>query len=208
MSKQTGNKGGDSFLIKLASFIVDKKSLIFLIFAILLIFSAFSRNWVEVENALDVYLPDDSETRQGINVMDEQFTTFGSAEIMFANITLAEAQAIDGQLSCMDGVQSVDFDNSADHYNNVSALYAVTFDYDEDDERCLTSLDAITQAYSAYDTYISTDLGNADAESLSSEVSVIMIFVAIIVIAVLIFTSQTYAEVPVLLLTFVSANAA
>ncbi len=205
MSKQTGNKDGDSFLIKLASFIVDKKSLIFLIFAILLVFSAFSRNWVEVENALDVYLPDDSETRQGINVMDEQFTTFGTAEIMFANVTLAEAQAIDGQLSCMDGVQSVDFDNSADHYNNVSALYAVTFDYDEDDERCLTSLDAITQAYSAYDTYISTDLGNAAAESLSSEVNVIMIFVAIIVIAVLIFTSQTYAEVPVLLLTFVSA---
>ncbi|HRV73866.1 MAG TPA: MMPL family transporter [Eubacteriales bacterium] len=205
MSKRNDKKGGDSFLIKLSSFIVDKKSLIFLVFIILLVFSAFSRNWVEVENALDVYLPDDSETRQGIDIMDEQFTTFGTAEIMFANITLDEAQQINERLSDMDGVQSVSFDDSTEHYNNVSALYDITFDYDEDDERCLDSLDAITEAYSAYDTYISTDLGNADAESLSAEINAIMVFVALIVVSVLILTSETYAEIPVLILTFLSA---
>lgn len=93
---------------------------------ILLVFSAFSRNWVEVENALDVYLPDDPETRQGIDIMDEQFTTFGTAEIMFANVTLEEAETIEARLAAMDGVQSVDFDGGAEHFNNVSALYAVT----------------------------------------------------------------------------------
>lgn len=118
MSKRNDKKGGDSFLIKLSSFIVDKKSLIFLVFIILLVFSAFSRNWVEVDNALDVYLPDDSETRQGIDIMDEQFTTFGTAEIMFANITLDEAQQINERLSDMDGVQSVSFDDSTEHYTD------------------------------------------------------------------------------------------
>ena len=205
MSEKTGRESGGGALIKLAGFIVDKRSLIFLIFVILLVFSAFSRNWVEVENALDVYLPDDSETRQGINIMDEQFTTFGTAEIMFANVTLEEAEAIEARLAAMDGVQSVDFDGSSEHFNNVSALYAVTFRYDEDDERCLDSLDLITNTFSSYDTYISTDLGNADAESLASEIGAIMIFVAIIVISVLVFTSETYAEIPVLLLTFLSA---
>ena len=45
-----------SFMLKLATFIVDKRNLFFLITIIALIFSAFSRNWVEVENSLSFYL--------------------------------------------------------------------------------------------------------------------------------------------------------
>lgn len=205
MSDRLEKQGGDSFLLKLSRWIVDKKSLIFLVFALLLVFSAFSRNWVKVENALDVYLPDDSETRQGITVMEEQFTTFGTAEILFANVPYAEADAIAAKLSDMDGVQSVAFDDSDAHYHNVCALYDVTFAYDEDDDRCLSALDAVTDTFSDYDVYVSTDLGNAEADSLNAEISVIMVFVAAIVLVVLVLTSSTYAEVPVLILTFVSA---
>lgn len=205
MSDRLEKQGGDSFLLKLSRWIVDKKSLIFLVFALLLVFSAFSRNWVKVENALDVYLPDDSETRQGITVMEEQFTTFGTAEILFANVPYAEADAIAAKLSDMDGVQSVAFDDSDAHYHNVCALYDVTFAYDEDDDRCLSALDAVTDTFSDYDVYVSTDLGNAEADSLNAEISVIMVFVAVIVLVVLVLTSSTYAEVPVLILTFVSA---
>ncbi|MFR7745162.1 MAG: hypothetical protein ACLU3I_19415 [Acutalibacteraceae bacterium] len=45
------------------------------------------RNCVEVENGLTYYLPDDSETKLALNVMEEQFTTYGTAEVMVANIT-------------------------------------------------------------------------------------------------------------------------
>ena len=204
MSRKTA-QNSDSFMMKLSGFIVDKRNLIFLIFLLLIIFSAFSRSWVEVENALDTYLPEDSETKQGLNVMEDQFTTFGTARIMFANVTLAEAEDIRERMEAVSGVQSVEFDDTADHYSSVSALYEVTFDYDEDDRRCLEALDCLTETFAAYDTYLSTDLGNAAAESLSAEVSVIMVFVAFIVVTVLILTSQTYAEVPVLLLTFLSA---
>ena len=50
-----------------------------------------------------------------------------------------------------------------------------------------------------------TSLGNALAENLDAKVKVIIVYVAIIVVTVLIFTTQTYAEIPVLLLTFVTA---
>nr|MCR5826553.1 MMPL family transporter [Oscillospiraceae bacterium] len=50
-----------------------------------------------------------------------------------------------------------------------------------------------------------TSLGNQLAEIIQSEVNVIMVIVAIIVVSVLVLTSQTYAEIPVLALTFVSA---
>lgn len=203
--QENNKKAGNSFMTKLATFIVDKRNLFFLLTIIMLIFSAFSRNWVEVESDLAAYLPEDSQTRQALDIMEEQFTTYGSAQIMVANISQDQAEELKDQIAGIKGVQSVEYDNTRDHYNNASALYAVTFDYDETDDACLTSLAAIESALSSYDIYVSTELGNAEQEAIDSEVSVIMVYVAVIIVLVLLFTSQTYAEVPVLILTFVVA---
>ena len=192
-------------MAKLATFIVDKRNLFFLLTVILLIFSAFSRNWVEVESELSAYLPEDSGTRQALDIMEEQFTTLGSAQVMAANITQDQAEALRDQIAGIKGVQGVEYDNTEEHYNNDSALYTVTFDYDESDDACLDSLEEIKSALSAYDLYVSTELGNTEQEAIDNEVSVIMVYVAVIIVVVLLFTSQTYAEVPVLVLTFVVA---
>lgn len=199
------HKNSDSFMIKLATFIVDKRSLIFLITIIGIIFSCFSRNWIQVESELSEFLPDESETRQGLNVMEDQFITYGTAQVMVANVSLEDAQRIQDEISDLEGVQSVVFDDTEEHYHNVSALYTVTFDYAETDEECLNALDHVTEHLSGLDVYVSTDLGNAVQESIDSEVQIIMVYVAIIVVLVLFLTSQTYAEIPVLLITFVTA---
>ncbi len=193
------------FMTQLATFVVDKRNLFFLIIAVSLIFSAFSRSWVEVENDLVYYLPDDAETKIALNLMDEQFTTYGTAEVMAANISYDEAEALCDVLETVKGVQSVAFDETEEHYNHASALYTVTFDYDEDDDECLAALEAVKTAAEGYDIYVSTDLGNTLQETIDSEVSVIMVYVAVIVVVVLLLTSQTYGEVPVLLLTFLTA---
>ena len=193
----------NDFMHKLARQIVERRNLIFLIVIILFIFSLISRNWVSVENDLTTYLPGTSETRQALDVMEEQFTTYGTADVMVANVTQEEAQALADKLTELEGVQSLTFDDTTSHYNNVSALYSFTFDYPEDDDQCLEALDRVKDAISGYDTYVSTSLGDSSAEIIAQEVNVIMVYVAVIVVAVLIFTSQTYAEVPVLLLTFV-----
>ncbi len=192
-------------MLKLSAFIVDKRNLIFLVTVILLIFSAFSRNWVEVESNLIAFLPDTAETKLALNVMEDQFTTYGTAEVMVANITYEEAETLNQKLSDIRGVRSVAFDQTADHYRDASALFSVTFDYDEREEACLDALTAVQQALSGYDLYISTELGSTLQDTIASEVSVIMIYVAIIVVLVLTLTSQTFGEVPVLLLTFVIA---
>ena len=198
-------KHENGFMVKLATFIVDKRNLFFLITVIALIFSAFSRNWVKVENDLSFYLPDDAETKLALDVMEDQFTTYGTAEVMVANITYTDAEKLNDQISEVKGVQSVAFDQTTDHYASSSALFTVTFDYDETDDACLDALDAVKELLSDYDLYISTDLGNTLAETIDSEVSVIMVYVAVIVVIVLILTSRTFGEVPVLLLTFVAA---
>ena len=102
-------------------------------------------------------------------------------------------------------MQGVAFDETDEHYNNVSALFSVTFDYDEDDERCLDALERVKDSLAGYDLYVSTDLGNTQEETIDHEISVIMVYVAIVIVTVLLFTSETYGEVPVLILTFVVA---
>ena len=121
---------GTPFLVKLSGFIVDKRNLVFLIVIILLIFSAFSRNWVEVESDLTAYLPEHSETKKALTVMDDQFITYGSAEVMVANITPAQAAALSDQIADVKGVQMISYDETDKHYNNLSALYSITFDFD------------------------------------------------------------------------------
>lgn len=202
MSKAKRENSG--FMLKLAAFIVDKRNLIFLLVIIGMIFSVFSTGWVEVENNLQEFLPDDSETRQGLDVMADQFITYGTAQVMVANISLEKANELYGELCDIKGIQSITYNNN-EHYKDVSALYSITFDFAETDGQCLETLDRVKAHLEGQDYYVSTSLGNSIAEIIDSEVSVIMVLVAFIVVAVLLFTTQTYGEIPVLLLTFVSA---
>ncbi len=93
--------------------------------------------------------------------MDEQFITYGSAEVMVANVTLKQAAELRDQIADVKGVQMISYDETSEHYNNLSALYSITFDYSEDDPACLDSLDAVKELLSAYDVYVKTDLGNS-----------------------------------------------
>ena len=203
MEKNEPQKEG--LMTKVATFIVDKRNLFFLLTILSVIFTMFSRNWVEVENDMASYLPPASETRQGLDVMEEQFTTFGTARVMVSNITRDTAWDLESRLSKLEGVQSIAFDGTADHYAHASALYEITFDFDEKDQACLDTLETVKSKLSGYDVYVSTSLGNTQGDIIEAEVNVIMVYVAIIILVVLLLTSQTYAEVPVLLLTFVSA---
>lgn len=81
----------------------------------------------------------------------------------------------------------------------------MTFNYPETDDRALEALSELEDKLSGYDIYVSTTMGDASAEQIESEMSVITVLVAIIVVTVLLLTSQTWAEVPVLLLTFVAS---
>ena len=134
-------KKNSGFLEKLSTFIVDRRNLFFLLYAIAIVFCIFSMNWVEVENDVTTYLPEDTETRQGLVAMNENFTTFATAQIMVSNITYETAEEICEIITDIEGVTMVTFDASADHYTNASALYDVGFDGGNFDAVSLNALE-------------------------------------------------------------------
>ena len=187
---------------KIASFIVDRRNLFFLIYIFAILFSIFSIGWVQVENDITTYLPDDTETRQGLTVMNDNFVTYGSARVMVSNVSYEKAMSLKEQLEDIDGVTSIDFDNSKDSFNNGSALFSVTFDGEVDDEISKSAMNEIKEELKDYDFYVDSEVGVDTSADLANEMVVIVIVAAIIIVIVLTLTSRSYAEVPVLIMTF------
>lgn len=204
MKKET-EEAKPGFVDTAAAFIVDKRNGFFLAFIGFAIFCVFSTGWVQVNDDLTSYLPAETETRQGLTIMDEEFVTFGSAEVMVDNLTIQQAEKISDELTKIQGVKSVEFDESKDHFNNASALFSVTFDGESDDEISIQAMNEIKAMLVDEDVYIVSEVGSSQSDEIASEMNVVMIIAVVIIIAVLLFTSHTYMEIPVLLITFAAA---
>ena len=205
MANEKDGKEENGGMKKVAAFIVDKRNLFFLLYVVALVFSLFSRNWVEVENDITTYLPDDTETRQGLTVMNDNFVTYGSARVMIANITPANAQALADQIEDIDGVSRVTFDNTQDHYRGASALIDVSFDAEEMDDRAIQAMNNINSLLADYDVYVDTTVGEDASADLANEIVAIFAVAAVVIVVVLTLTSKAYMEVPVLVMTFGAA---
>lgn len=198
-------KSGGSFMQKVAAVIVDRKTFFFLTFIVMAIFCVFSRNWVNVNDDITSYLAKDTETRRGLDIMESEFTTFATANVMVSSITYDAAEKLAPKIGAIDGVHSVEFDATEAHYKNASALFAVTFDGDTTSEVSEKAMDEIKSLLADYDTYISSEVGNPMEQTIKSEMVVVLGIAVFIIIAVLLFTSKTYMEIPVLLITFGAA---
>lgn len=187
---------------KLATFIVDKRNLFFLLYIFALIFCFFSTNWVKVENDITTYLPEETETRQGLTIMNNEFVTYGTARVMVSNISYERGERLKEDLESIAGVSSVEFDNTADHYINSSALYDITFDGTVSDTVSIEAMHQVNGLLIDYDTYVSTEVGVDSAADLKAEMQVIIVIAAVIIVFVLTLTSRSYSEVPVLIATF------
>ena len=193
---------------KLAAFIVDKRNLFFLLYIFALIFCAIATGWVKVEDDITTYLPDTTETRQGLTVMNDNFVTYGTANVMVSNITYDTALEIQEQLEDIDGVSPpLNFDDTDEHYTNASALFSVSFDGRgrrrprragaAGDPR-QTGRAPTTPRFIPRSATIPPPICSRKwSSSLSSLPSSLCV--------VLTLTSRSYAEVPVLIMTFGAA---
>ena len=198
------NKSG-GFIEKLAIFIVDKRNMFFLLYGFAFIFCLFSINWVQVENDVTTYLPEDTETRQGLVAMNENFVSFATAQVMVSNVTYETAQEISRTIAAIDGVDMVAFDNGPEHYTDACALFDVSFAGGSFDKLSLQAMAQIEKQLCDYDLSVYTTVGQDMNEMLQQEMATILVVASIIIIVVLTLTSRSYMEVPVLVLTFGAA---
>lgn len=197
--KQKGN-----FWLTVSTFIVNKGKAIEILFIFAIIYSVLSINKVQVNQDITSYLPAESETRRGLSLMEDEFITYGTAKVMVSNVTYTQAESLLVQIENVEGVKSVEFDHTKNHYKGTDALFDITVDGEEEDEVSIQAVKAVRAVLSDYDTYVSTSVGQTEesAESLANDMNVILVIAVIIVIAVLLLSTKAYLEIPVLLVTF------
>lgn len=198
-------KRTESPMTKIARFIVDKRKAFYLIFIAAFLFCAASVNKVQINNDITSYLPAQTETRRGLTIMEEEFITLGSANVMVSNVTYQTALELSEKLEAISGVSEVVFDDTQEHYKQSSALFTISFDAEETDPVTIEAMDEVLQALDGYDVYASTQIGRDESATLQQEMTVILLIAAVVIVVVLLFTSKSYMEVPVYLIVFVVA---
>lgn len=195
-------------LYKISKFIVDKRKAFYLIFSVAVILSLIFMLKVRVNTDIASYLPSDTETKIGLDIMDREFVTYPSTDVMVSNITYNKAEEIKEMIENSDGVKGVTFDNDNEHYKNSAALFEVTLDCSDDDlDRELEIINNLKEQLKSYDSYFYSDSIDDSSVVLENEMNIILLIAIIIIILVLLITSQSFMEVPVFLITFIAAAA-
>ena len=204
--------GTDGLMMRIAKFIVNKRKAFLALFALACVYSVISIPKVEVIEDVTEYLPKTTETRRGLDTMEEEFTTFGSGKILVANITYEQALRVAVEMEQIEGVSQVQFYDESDdayedeeledYYKDASALFSITFTDEEDAEVTQRAIVKVRELVSGYSSYVYTTVDKDDAASLQKDMGVILAFASIVIVSVLLFTSLTYMEIVIFVLVF------
>lgn len=133
---------------KLAELIVHKRKLILIIFLVLAAAGAVLQSYTVINSNMTEYLPEDSKTKQGLGVMEEEFGSASTLNLMFTGLSEEEKEEVKETLEQMEYVDSVDYDAQSDSYNKDGhTRYVVNAKYDAYSDEVGALLAAVEAEY-------------------------------------------------------------
>lgn len=130
-------------LKKLSNFIVEKRIALLVAILVIVIASMVCSTFVEVNEDMTKYLPDDSNMKIGMDIMSEEFPemeTSNTIRVMFDDLTDVQKEEIFEKLTAIEYVDSVDHDAQSSDYNKENhTLYVlnISCDYGSDEEKAI-----------------------------------------------------------------------
>ena len=201
----TETKPKQNVMKTVAAWIVRARYLFFVLFFLACIYCAMSVGKVKTNGDLTAFLPPETETRQGLTVMEDEFVTYASASVMVANITYARAAEYAEEIRSLPHVTDVAFDDSPVHYADSSALFSISFDGASDDPEVVGDMQTIREMLADCDLYVSSEIGMDFSAEIASEMVGVLAIAIVVIIGVLLVTSRSYFEVVIFLIVFVVA---
>ena len=207
MVTSTDNKTNNTpgAIRKIASLIVSWRLVIFLLFVAACVFCALSLGKVRVNGDITRLLPDTTETRRGILVMEKEFETYASVEMMVTGVSPEEASTLAAEIGRAPHVTDVAFDLTESHYRDGAALYGVSFDLKDGDPGVPEAWQNVAKLAGERDHFLNGDLTSGYSDQLAREMLVVFAFSAAVILAVLLFTSRSYFEIPIYAIVFAVA---
>ena len=190
---------------RIAAAIVRWRGLFILLFLAAAVYCALSLARVKVNSDLTFFLAPETETRRGLTIMEDDFVTCATEDVMVANLTFERARELADTIGSYAHIFTVSFDDTPAHYTSSAALFTIAFDGPEEDPGVAAAKERIRALLEPYDSYTySMDLKNYSKQLAGEMVGVIAIAAAVIAV-ILLFTSRSYFEVVIFFIVFVFA---
>ena len=175
-------------LKKIVDFLTKKRLLIFIITIILAIGSGIAMLFVNINKDMTKYLPEDSQMKQGMDIMENEFVTTTTNEtfkIMFEDLESNDKQTIFEELSNYEGVENVLYDeNSADYNKENYTLYVIETKY-QSISKTQELLDSIVKDYK-HDYKLYSYYNNSEDNLLD-----FLIPIAVVIVIIILFIMST-----------------
>lgn len=185
---------------KFTDFIINKRHIILVLFIILSIISVILSKKVNINYDIAEYLPSTSETRIGMDIMEKEFKEIKSSslDVMFEDLQEDKKTEIYNEITQIEGVDSVDYDNTEDYNKDNYTLYVINVDDTEDSELASNVYKEIKEHYNKdYTIYTSGTIAERNEPVLPTWIVVLAVGCALIILIVM---CESYVE-PFLFLT-------
>ncbi len=212
------NKGETYLLERFFKSIIKRKKIVIITFACLAALCGVLMLGVGQNYDMSKYLPDDSESKAGIDVLKKEFNYNGMALLMLEDKSIAQVLDIKAQIDEVEGVKNViwlddiadikqpvefiDEDIKSNYLNGNDALIHIVFEDDDYAETTRLAIDEIKSKLgedallsgNAVDSYILV-------KSVSGNIMTGILIALAIVLLILILTTHSFIEVVLFLIT-------
>ncbi len=184
---------------KITDFVINKRHFILTLFIIFTIVSAILSSKVKINYDIAEYLPDTSETRIGMDIMEEEFagTETSTLNLMFENLVDEEKADIKSELEAISGVKEVDYDETENYNKENYTLYVITVDDESDSQMATDVYKEVTSKYKDYTFYTSGSVDETNKDVLPIWIVVLAVACALVILLIM---CESYVE-PFLFLT-------
>lgn len=191
---------------RLTDFIVEHRNIILAIFVALAGIATVVSGQVKINHDMTEYLPDSSETRQGMDIMAEQFEEEDTSELVLMVADLddeAKAQTLQ-YLQSLEGVKTVDHDDSSDYNRDNKTLYKITVDGQADSETAARVFAEVEEHFETAEREFATSgvVAQQNKEVLPFWIVGLAVGVALIILIIM---SNSYVEPFLFLFTILIA---
>lgn len=179
---------------KISDFIVSHCYTIFIVFLVLTGICAFLSTKVKINKDIYSYMPADSETSQGLQIMDDEFdySATSSYEIMLKGVPAEEKFQIKEEIEAVEGVSSVDYDDTDEYNRDDYTRYKINVDAPADSETAGKVYREVQSAYSEkYEMAAAGQVHDYNGAVLQIHIAVLAVAFAMIILIIM---SKSWVE--------------
>ncbi|MCM1227224.1 MAG: efflux RND transporter permease subunit [Clostridium sp.] len=181
---------------KISNWIVERKSVVFVITVILTIAAVFGIFQTNVNYDMSKYLPKDSSVKKGMELMTDEYGEMSGITVMFDNLTEEEQSNRKTELEAIENVKSVVYLQDDDAYQKDNhSKYMINVSANTYSDEARDVLDEIRSKYGD-EVYCSGAVVDNDmmVNTLMEEIPVIAVIAVIIIFVILFLLCDSWIE--------------